>query len=77
MFKVSRPTALRLLSGMKDIIDLVGCPVTEGGVTSWRVYLPENEAGWEDIRNGDRLDGGRYAEVYVDMEAIPVFRRLK
>ena len=24
MFKVSRPTALRLLSGMKDIIDLVG-----------------------------------------------------
>ena len=56
--------------------DYLVCPVTEGGVSSWKVYLPENESGWEDIRSGARYDGGRYAEVPVDLEAIPVFRRL-
>ena len=56
--------------------DYLVCPVTEGGVSVWKVYLPENEAGWEDIRDGSRHDGGRYAEVSVDLEAIPVFRRL-
>ena len=56
--------------------DYLVCPVTEGGVSVWKVYLPENEAGWEDIRDGSRHDGGCYAEVSVDLEAIPVFRRL-
>ena len=28
------------------------------------------------IRDGARYDGGRYVEVAVDMEAIPVFRKL-
>ena len=56
--------------------DYLVCPVTEGGVSSWKVYLPENPAGWEDVRDGSRLEGGRYAEVPVDLEAIPVFRRL-
>ena len=56
--------------------DYLVCPVTEGGVSSWKVYLPENGAGWEDIRSGAHYDGGRYAEVPVDLEAIPVFRRL-
>jgi alpha-D-xyloside xylohydrolase len=56
--------------------DYLVCPVTEGGVSSWKVYLPENEAGWEDIRSGAHYDGGRYADVPVDLEAIPVFRRL-
>ena len=56
--------------------DYLVCPVTEGGVSSWKVYLPENESGWEDIRSGARYEGGRYADVPVDLEAIPVFRRL-
>ena len=29
------------------------------------------------VRDGSRLEGGRYAEVPVDLEAIPVFRRLR
>ena len=56
--------------------DYLVCPVTEGGVSSWTVYLPENEAGWEDIRTGAHLAGGQYAVVPVDLEAIPVFRKL-
>ena len=56
--------------------DYLVCPVTEGGVSSWTVYLPEHEAGWEDIRTGARLAGGQFAVVPVDLEAIPVFRKL-
>ena len=57
--------------------DYLVCPITEGGVSAWKVYLPEDPAGWEDIRDGSRHEGGRYVEVPVDLEAIPVFRRLK
>ena len=56
--------------------DYLVCPVTEGGVSRWTVYLPENPAGWEDVRDGSRYEGGRYADVPVDLEAIPVFKRL-
>ncbi len=56
--------------------DYLVCPVTEGGVATWTVYLPENEDGWEDIRTGAHLAGGQYAVVPVDLEAIPVFRKL-
>ena len=56
--------------------DYLVCPVTEGGVATWTVYLPENEDGWEDIRTGSRLAGGQYTVVPVDLEAIPVFRKL-
>ena len=56
--------------------DYLVCPVTAGGVSVWPVYLPVNEGGWEDIRNGTRYEGGCSVEVPVDLEAIPVFRRL-
>ena len=56
--------------------DYLVCPVTEGGVSRWTVYLPENPAGWEDTRDGSRYEGGRYVDVPVDLEAIPVFKRL-
>ncbi|MCQ2186936.1 MAG: DUF4968 domain-containing protein [Bacteroidales bacterium] len=56
--------------------DYLVCPVLEAGVSELTVYLPENEAGWEDIRDGSRHDGGQYCTVPVDIEAIPVFRRL-
>lgn len=49
------------------------CPVTEGGVSQWKVYLPETEGGWYDFRNGTKYIGGSYADVPVDMESIPVF----
>ena len=57
--------------------DYLVCPVTEGEVSSWTVYLPENGPGWEDIRTGAVLDGGQYAVVPVDLDAIPVFRRMR
>ena len=57
--------------------DYLVCPVTEGGISSWSVYLPANAAGWEDIRNGTRYESGRRYDVPVDLEAIPVFRRLR
>lgn len=52
---------------------LLVCPVTEGGVSQWPVYLPENEGGWYDFRNGKKYEGGKYADVPVDIESIPVF----
>lgn len=56
--------------------DYLVCPVLESGVTSWKVYLPKNAAGWDDFRDGTHYDGGQYVEVPVDMEAIPVFKKL-
>ena len=56
--------------------DYLVCPVTAPKVTSWRVYLPENEGGWEDIRNSSRYEGGQYYEVPVDLEDIPVFKKI-
>ena len=51
------------------------CPITEAGVSSWRVYLPENEGGWTDFRTGKHYEGSRYVDVPVDLTAIPVFVR--
>ena len=51
------------------------CPVLEAGVTSWRVYLPVNEGGWEDFWTSEHYDGGRYYDIPVTLENIPVFVR--
>ena len=56
--------------------DYLVCPITEPGVTTWRVYLPKNEAGWEEFRSGVRYPGGQYIDCPVDLEFIPVFKRL-
>ncbi len=56
--------------------DYLVCPVTEPKVSTWKVYLPRNEGGWEDCRTGEKFVGGLYYNVPVDMEAIPVFKRL-
>ena len=48
-------------------------PVTEGGVSEWKVYLPENESGWYDWWTGEKLDGGQYIQAKVDIETIPVY----
>ena len=56
--------------------DYLVCPVTQPGVSKWKVYLPENQAGWEDFRDGTHYDGGQYVCVPVNLEMIPVFKRL-
>ena len=51
------------------------CPVLEAGISSMKVYLPVNEGGWEDFRTGEVLEGGRYHDIAVSIEDIPVFIR--
>lgn len=53
---------------------LLVCPVTEKGVSKWRVYLPENEGGWYDFRTGKKYGNG-WSEVPVTIEDIPVFAK--
>ena len=48
-------------------------PVMDGGVSQWKVYLPENEAGWYDWWTGRKIDGGQYVNAEVDIETIPVY----
>jgi alpha-D-xyloside xylohydrolase len=55
--------------------DLLVCPVTEPGVTEWRVYLPKQQGGWDDFRSDRHYEGGQYVTVPVTKAAIPVFRR--
>ena len=51
------------------------CPVLEAGVTSWRVYLPANDGGWDDFWTSEHYEGGRYYDIPVTLETIPVFVR--
>ena len=48
-------------------------PVLETGVSTYRSYLPANEAGWVDFHTGERYSGGCYVETEVTLETIPVF----
>ncbi len=48
-------------------------PVTQGGVDIWRTYLPETDAGWVDFWTGKQYDGGRYVNIPVSIDMIPVF----
>ena len=54
---------------------LLVAPVVAPGVSSWKVYLPENEAGWVNFWTGERHDGGRQIEAPVALESIPVYAR--
>ena len=51
------------------------CPVLEAGVTSWRVYLPANAGGWDDFWTNEHFEGGKYYDIPVTLENIPVFVR--
>ncbi len=55
--------------------DYLVCPVTEAGVDSVRVYLPENEGGWDSYWDGTHYQGGVEISVPVTIETIPVFCR--
>ena len=50
-------------------------PVMDGGVSQWKVYLPENEAGWYDWWTGDKAEGGQYVCANVDIETIPIYAK--
>ena len=54
---------------------LLVCPVTEGGTSRWKVYLPYNKGGWYDFFTGKRYDDGCHIDVPISMEAIPVFAK--
>ena len=59
---------------------LLVCPVTDPGITSMRVYLPECECGWAQFSadgpvNDILYNGGSYIEVPVTADCIPVFRK--
>ena len=59
---------------------LLVCPVTDPGITSMRVYLPECECGWAQFSADGPVDdilynGGSYIEVPVTADCIPVFRK--
>jgi alpha-D-xyloside xylohydrolase len=48
-------------------------PVTEPGATSRHLYLPQ--AIWYDFWTGERMEGGRAAEVSAPLDRIPLFVR--
>lgn len=50
-------------------------PVTEPGVDTWPVYLPEDDAGWYDIWTGDHRRGGAVHQVPSPIEQIPLHAR--
>ena len=54
---------------------LLVCPVTEPGINSMRVYLPEYENGWKlfDSYDSKTYQGGSYADIPVTIDRIPVF----
>lgn len=52
---------------------LLICPVTEPDVNKWSLYLPKEEMGWIDFRNGMFYKGGKFVEVSVDINSIPLF----
>jgi alpha-D-xyloside xylohydrolase len=50
-------------------------PVTEPGVDSWPVYLPQSEGGWFDLWTGEHRDGGQAYDVAASIEQIPLHAR--
>lgn len=53
--------------------DLLVAPVVEEGATVRRLYLPQGD--WFDFWSGSAVQGGRWIEVPVALETIPVFVR--
>ncbi|MGN6417807.1 MAG: TIM-barrel domain-containing protein [Pseudobacter sp.] len=47
-------------------------PVTEPGVTQWKVYLPRWK-GWYDFHTGKRYNGGQTVTAHAPQDIIPVF----
>ena len=52
---------------------LLVCPVTDPGVESVTVYLPEG--GWYDFETEEYYEGGRYVKIPVTIDKIPLFAK--
>ena len=51
--------------------NLLVAPVTEPGVTTWKVYLPEGN--WFDFWDKHAILGKQWIEVDAPLDRIPVF----
>lgn len=51
---------------------LLVAPITEPGVSEWKVYLP-GPGKWYDFWNGHHFNGGQTVTTVATMEQIPVF----
>ena len=54
---------------------LLVCPVTEPGIKTMRVYLPDYKNGWRlfDSESSTTFKGGAYVDVPLVIDRIPVF----
>ena len=55
--------------------DYLVAPVLEPGATERAVYLPKGL--WQDIRNGEVMEGGSTIQADAPLDSIPVFKRIK
>jgi len=51
---------------------ILTAPVTEPGVSRWKIYLPKS-AGWYDFWTGKHFAGGRTVETDAPLDRIPLF----
>jgi alpha-D-xyloside xylohydrolase len=51
---------------------LMVAPITEPGVSEWKVYLPQS-AAWYDFWTGKRFDGGQTIQTDAPLDKIPLF----
>lgn len=50
-------------------------PVTEAGVETWPVYLPQSEGGWFDLWTGEHRTGACVHDVATPLAQIPLHAR--
>lgn len=55
--------------------DILVCPVTDGGVSSRRLYLPDEGTVWVDYWSGDTFRGGQWVESQAEIDRLPLFVR--
>lgn len=53
--------------------DMMVCPVTQPGVQTREVYLPEMKCGWVDFWTGTRLDGGNVVIAEAPIARLPIY----
>ena len=52
---------------------LLVAPIVEEGPRTWKVYLPQNKAGWYSLWDNTKYQGGQSIDQKVTLEHIPVF----
>ena len=51
---------------------ILAVPITEPGVTQWKVYLPKGTA-WYDFWTGERYDGGMEMKTASPLDKMPLY----